>query len=298
MLEEIKKKNRVAFYFSVGTVLISFLGFGAVLEEYGILPHNIFIVCLIAGVIILLFLYIIIPVVVAIINAIRGSLYINAQLKGFKSAEESIYLSIHSLNSEAKNYKYKIFNNTLEKAKKRKIDVKVLAPCGFKRIHGAYELCIEHKLFDNIRFNPQLEDKNLRFSLIDDNVVLVSNQKIPTEKLSRKYANIKSERLNELLKKYFEELWSKETTLDFYQYLKIILDEFGTTEADPTSIKIFSDRTGIPIDFLKHFLHQEAERKKLSVVSMEQNEITRKRKGRLERRNTLLGRVYSKVNTK
>lgn len=76
--------------------------------------------------------------------------------------------------------------------------------------------------------------------------------------MSRKYAYIKSERLNELLKKYFDEMWSKETTIDYNQYLKSILDSLGVTLSNPTSIKIASEKLGIPEKYLRDFLAQEA----------------------------------------
>lgn len=251
MLEKIKKENPVSLFLKIGSALIAILGFIAILEENGILPQNTFKKLFF----ILVTIYIIAVVIVCLLNFLP-LYYINAQLKGFKSSENSIYLSIHSLNSESTKYKYKLFNNAIEKAKKRKIDVKILAPCGTERILGAYEMCVEHKLIDNMRFNPQLEDENLRYTLIDDSIILISQQKIPSKKLSRKYAYIKSERLNELLKKYFDEMWSKETTIDFNQYLKNVLDDLGTTKSDPTSIKIALERTGIPEDYLIRFLNQ------------------------------------------
>lgn len=203
----------------------------------------------------------IISIIGMLIN--NWGLYITAQLKGFKSSVDSIYLSIHSLHGESAKYKYKAFNNAVEKAKKRKIDVKILAPCETERILGAYGMCIKHKLFDNMRFNPQLEDENLRYTLIDDSIILISQQKIPSDKLSRKYAYIKSERLNGLLKKYFDEMWSNETTINFNQYLKNVLDDMGVTDSD--SIKRFSERTGIPEDYVNDFLDQETKHEKVSV---------------------------------
>ena len=124
-------------------------------------------------------------------------------------------------------------------------------------------MCIEHKLTDNMRFNPQLEDENLRYTLIDDSIILISQQKIPSDKLSRKYAYIKSERLNGLLKKYFDEMWSNETTINFNQYLKNVLDDMSVTDSD--SIKRFSERTGIPEDYVNDFLDQETKHEKVSV---------------------------------
>lgn len=256
MLEKIKKENPVILYLKIGSALIAILGFIAILEDKGLLPQNTFIVCF------FVFAAIYITSIIGSLINNRG-LYINAQLKGFKSSVDSIYLSIHSLHGESTKYKYKIFNNAVENAKKRKIDVKILAPCGIERILGAYEMCIKHKLIDNMRFNPQLEDENLRYTLIDDSVILISQQKIPSAKLSRKYAYVKSERLNELLKKYFDEMWSKETTINFNQYLKNVLDDMGVT--DPDSTKRFTERTGIPEDYLNDFLDQEAKHKKVSI---------------------------------
>lgn len=252
-----KKENPVVVYLKIGSALIAILGFIAILEDKGLLPQIVFKICFFT----FAALYII-SILVKLTN--NKGLYINAQLKGFKSSVDCIYLSIHSLHGESTKYKYKAFNNAVENAKRRKIDVKILAPCETERILGAYEICIKHKLIDNMRFNPQLEDENLRYTLIDDSIILISQQKIPSDKLSRKYAYIKSERLNELLKKYFDEIWSKETTINFNQYLKNVLNDMGVKKPDSASIKRFSERTGIPEDYLNDFLDQETKHEMVS----------------------------------
>lgn len=150
-----KEKYPVLYFFiTSGSTLIAILGFIAILEDKSLLPQNSFKIFLFIS----LAFYIIIAIIVCLFMIWRPY-YIDAQLKAFESSQDSIYLSIHSLNSESKKNKYKLFNNAIEKAKKRKINVKILAPCGIKRIRGAYEMCVEHDLIDNIRLIRNLKTK-------------------------------------------------------------------------------------------------------------------------------------------
>lgn len=57
-------------------------------------------------------------------------------------------------------------------------------------------------------------------------------------------------------------MWSKETTINFNQYLKNVLDDMGVTDSDST--KRFSERTGIPEDYLNDFLDRETKDEKVS----------------------------------
>lgn len=253
MIKNIKENMPLLYkLFYTGNIIIILLSFISILEDKSLLPQDVFRTVYIISLVIYTFLCILL----FLINILQP-LYIDAQIKYFKMARHSIYLSIHSVNSESNNTKYKIFNQTIENANRKRVDVKILAPCSIDRIYGAYEMCEKYRLKNHMRFNAHLEDESLRYTLIDDSIVLISYQSIPSKKLSRKFVCIKSVRLNKLLKNYFMEMWSGEDTLHFNQFLKNILYQLQVTESDFSSISRATEFIKIPEDYLSNFLKEE-----------------------------------------
>lgn len=214
----------------IGDFLLIVLGAVDMLVNNRILPQGIFTLafyCLTAA--------FIIGSLVAFLIPVFRPLYTVAQIKAFKSAKQSIYVSIHSLNPESTNPIFRQFNEALEDAKNQGKTVQLMAPCGIERVRGAYEM---HSKYDfDKRFLEDLEDEDLRCTLIDDNISIISYQKVPAKKLSRKFAYIKSERLNKLLKGYFEGMWKQESSLTFEQFLQSTLEKLNVTKDKPSSIK-------------------------------------------------------------
>lgn len=231
----------------IGDFLLIILGAVDMLVSNSILPQGLFRIvfyCFTAIFIIISLVFFLIPVF--------KPLYTTAQIKAFKSAKHSIYVSIHSLNPESTNSIFVQFNEALDDARSQGKIVKLMAPCGIERVRGAYEM---HSKYDfDKRFLEELEDEDLRYTLIDDNISIISYQKVPAKKLSRKFAYIKSERLNKLLKGYFEKMWDQKNALTFEQFLQSTLDQLNITKGEPSSIKRASERLGIPEKYLKDFL--------------------------------------------
>jgi len=213
------------------------------------LPQLIFSVLLILLVSFFPFIF----VIYAVKTFLFQPLYVDAQIKAAETSTKKIYLSIHSLTpANQKHKKATILNETLKKARQRGVDVKLLAPGGFDRAEGAYIVSEEYKL--EIRFAKFLEDQDLRFIIMDNDTVIISYQKIPTPmtKLSRKFAIIKSERLNKLLTNEFNNIWNNEKTLTYEQYIKELMNNLNVTGEE--SLRRCSDRLGIPEDDLKRFV--------------------------------------------
>jgi len=195
--------------------------------------------------------FLVVIVIIIIVYFSSKSLYINEQIKNIKSARKNIMISIHSLNSVEKDKKYGLFNESLKNARENNIDIKILAPGGIERAKGAFEICKQFKI--NVRFANQLEDQDLRFTIIDENVAIISYQSISVKKLSKKYVILKSQRLCQLLMRYFNEIWDDEKTMDFNGYIRGLLCDLNVTN-DQSSLQRFSDRTGIPKSDLKDIM--------------------------------------------
>lgn len=246
MTNDIKRKIYDKFPFlgiiaGIAYVIYDMLNFINMLEDKEILPQKTFII---------LFYFIsaifVIIIIIICLYCVLKPLYIDAQLEAFKLAKTSIYLSIHSLSPSSDNPKFVKFHELLREAKNQGIKVQIIAPCGVGRVCGAFEMVQNYGLYENMRFLKQLEDEDLRYTLVDDESVIISYQKIPSTKLSRKFACIKSIRLNVLLKEQFTSLWLDESSLDFDQYLRSILDELKVDKDDILSIKKAAIRLNIP----------------------------------------------------
>ena len=239
--------HKIRTIFCIGDFLLVILGIVDMLVNNSILPQGLFRVvfyCFTVAFVISSLVIFLVP--------IFKPLYTTAQIKAFKEAKHSIYVSIHSLNPESANPLFVQFNKALNDANSQGKIVKLMAPCGIERVRGAYEM---HSKYDfDKRFIEELEDEDLRYTLIDDNISIISYQKVPAKKLSRKFAYIKSERLNKLLKTYFEEMWEQTNAMTFEQFLQSTLDKLNVTPNEPSSIKRASERLGIPERDLKKLL--------------------------------------------
>lgn len=182
------------------------------------------------------------------------SLYIDEQIKCFKKAHERIYVLMDSLNPETKDSKLVDFDIALKNAKnsQSKVDVKLLTPNTDekKRVRGAYDI-FKREL--DIKFLDILSNKDLRFSLIDEDIVIISCSETDSGDFSRDFVKINSETLNKLLRTYFDELWRSEDSLNFEEYLKERLKSLGVLRGH-ISIKKASKILDIPEDFLSGFV--------------------------------------------
>lgn len=241
MLKKIKE-NSIIFLF---LAFCSIVGLIEILEKNEIIPIGTFKIS--CGVFAIILLVIVLVNILSYILKRNKPLYADAQISSFELAHKSIYLCIHSLNPESNNPKYKEFNEALKNSVKRGVTVQIIAPGGVERAEGAYEL---YQLYNfDIKFNDQLEDEDLRFTLVDDNIVIISYQKIPSKKLSREYAYIKSINLNRILKTYFESIWKSKESKRFKDYIIKLMNDL-CFEKDKSLSRI-SNRLQIPLGCLQ-----------------------------------------------
>lgn len=183
-------------------------------------------------------------------------LYIDEQIKYFKEAHKRIYVLMDSLNPEAKNSKLVEFDLALENAHKSqsKVDVKLFTPNTDEkgRSRGAYDITKRNL---EIYFLDILSNKDLRFSIIDDHIVIISYRNEESEDFSREFATIKSETLNRLLREHLKDLVENEKPINFEQYLMKRLKSLGVLSRK-ISIKKASERLDIPENFLIDFVNK------------------------------------------
>ena len=198
-------------------------------------------------------IFLVVWIVIKLLKNKFRPLYIKEQIKSFKNAEKYIYVSMFSLSPESRDSKIVEFDEVLEQAKNKGVTVKLLTPTGYERerSRGAYDVCIQRRL--NIKFLDTLNDKDLRFSLIDNDKIIISCTKTFSAKFSSEYVSINSERLSKILRTYFDDMWDNKDALNFDQFLIDRLNKIGVMSGD-VSIKKASELLDIPESFLKDFV--------------------------------------------
>lgn len=182
-------------------------------------------------------------------------LYIDVQIKAIKNARKSIFICMDSLNPEKKNYKLIMFDKLLQEAKDNDLTVKIITRTGTEpeRSRGAYDMCNTHDLEENIKFVNVLNAKNLRFTLIDDEEIIISCSKGTHKGFSKKFIHFYNGRLNEILKEELNKKWDNEQALSYKKFIFNRLDEMGVISKE-TSIKKASETLEIPEVELKKIL--------------------------------------------
>lgn len=177
-------------------------------------------------------LFLIVVAITVIVFSITNEKYsfLNQQIKYMKKAEHSIYIVFRSLSPEESDKHYRKYDETLQrviedskqKDRKNPLDVKILAPNirSENRRKGAEEI---HERKIDIKFHDQLNNNDFRFMLVDDSILIISQQDKETPEPSRKCVVLKSHNLGADVKKRFEELWME--ALEYDKYEKGYLEE-------------------------------------------------------------------------
>lgn len=185
-------------------------------------------------------------------------LYIDAQIRAIRNAKKSIYISMDSLNPESTNLKLIEFDKLLENAKNNDVTIKIITRTGTEpeRSRGAYDICDQHDLEEEMKFLDILNAKNLRFTLVDDEEVIISSSKGTQKGFSKNYAHLYNETLNGLLKKYFTDICKRNKVLSYKEFILRRLDEIGVKSME-TSVKRASEILDIPEKALRNILNEE-----------------------------------------
>ncbi len=184
-------------------------------------------------------LFLIVIAIIIVVFSITNEQYsfINQQIKYMKKAKHSIYIIFRSLSPEESDKHYRKYDETLQRVieKSKEIDienplkVKILAPnimCE-KRRTGAKEI-YERNI--DIKFHDQLNDNDFRYMLVDDSILIISQQDRETLEPSRKCVVLKSNSLGADVKKKFEDLWIE--ALDYDKYEQGYLEENNNNTSD------------------------------------------------------------------
>jgi len=107
-----------------------------------------------------------------------------------------------------------------------------------------------------MRFLDIHNKKNLRFTLVDDEEVIISGSKGTQKGFSKNYAHLYNEKLNDLLKYYFIDICRRNKVLSYKEFILRRLDEIGVTSME-TSVKRASDILDIPEKALRNILNEE-----------------------------------------
>lgn len=186
------------------------------------------------------------PVAAAVAVILRphyAPTYVDEQVRHFREARSSILVSLHSLNPGSSDPFIAKWREALVQARLSGVSVAVLAPGGADRAEAAYELAKLHAI--PLRLLDELEDQDLRFTLVDGDVVLISHQALGSKQMSRHFSVIESRRLHTVLAEYFSALWNDPDAKDFDAYLARLCSTMKAA-SDPASCKLLAQRLRIP----------------------------------------------------
>lgn len=166
--------------------------------------------------------------------------YFDTILKSVENAKESVSLCVHTLEPSHKNENIRTLQEKLENANATNKKVRILAPPGEDRVEAAYEI---KKKNIPIKFLNSLKDEDFKFTVVDKNITVISIGPSSSEV----GVIIESERLNELLRNYFNSLWDQPEAKEYDLFLSDTIREFGDTVHTSSSLKI-SEKLKIPVD--------------------------------------------------
>jgi len=170
--------------------------------------------------------------------------YIDKQIEQVQAAKVSVLMMVHTLDPGARDSRIAALQKALGEAVARGVDVRLLAPNGPDRAQAGYELAEIHGV--PVRFLSELEDQDLRFTLVDQRVVVISHQPPGTKSLSQVFSTIHSDRLHAILSLYFSNLWNAREAADFHTYVRDLCLQLGGQV--PSSHQKLAERLGIPIN--------------------------------------------------
>ncbi len=170
--------------------------------------------------------------------------YIDAMIESVEKAQVSIWLCVHTLNPSRTHKNIRMLQEKLAQAITTGKDVKILAPGGVERVEAAYELSMIKRI--PIKILTYLEDEDFRFTIVDNNVVIISTKKQGADNASGIGVVIRSERLNELVRNYFDELWNRSEAMEYDTFLSEIVLELKDPR-HPISNEKIAQRLQIPL---------------------------------------------------
>lgn len=175
--------------------------------------------------------------------------YLDVVIEWVGKSERSVLLCVDTLDASRKDKKISILQEKLQDAKIKGKDVRIISPNGVERTEAAYELARLKGI--PIKFLSYLADGDFRFTLVDDNVIIVSIGK--HGKPSSECAVIISERLKIILQRYSDELWARLEAMDYNQF---IADEIRKLRdpSNPITNKGLAERLGIPLSEVERIL--------------------------------------------
>ena len=148
--------------------------------------------------------------------------YLDTMIDYVSRAQAAVWVCVHTLNPSRTDEKIRTLQEKLAEARTAGKDVRILAPGGVERVEAAYELNAVRKT--PIKILAFLEDEDFRFTIVDDNVSIISMRAYNSDGSGSTAAIIRSERLNALLRDYFDGLWNRPESLEYDVFLSEVVD--------------------------------------------------------------------------
>lgn len=142
--------------------------------------------------------------------------YLLEIINSVEKSNESVLLCLQKLEPSKTNENIRKLQETLEKVKNEGREVRILAPGGIEKVEASYELSKKKGI--PIKILDYLNDGDLKFTIVDSRIAIISIKAEEPKSPGDIGVVIRSERLNKILRDYFNGLWNqpKAKEYDFF----------------------------------------------------------------------------------
>jgi predicted kinase len=156
--------------------------------------------------------------------------WVAAQVEAINGARGTVSLCLHTLHSSSESWKAKLVNAALADAKKRSVEIRVLAAANPEKLSGAYELVAD--LGIELRFAEEIKHYDLRFLKADSGVAVLGvaapDLKEGKYRASHSWAVLRSISLCEALERDFQRMWLSFNSVPFARYSAETIRRLGS----------------------------------------------------------------------
>jgi hypothetical protein len=187
----------------------------------------------------------------AVIEYPNRKTYLLGILENIDLAQNSIWLSVNTLSPSRTSEDIKLLQTKLVEAMAKGVQVRMIAPSGYERVEGAYELAKIRTI--PIKILTHLKGEDLRFTLVDQSISIISLEAEDDKGYSIAGAIILSEQLNRLLRKHFTQYWDLSTAMDYNTFLAYEVRRL-LNPLQPPSRETIASKLHVPVPEIDHAL--------------------------------------------
>lgn len=157
--------------------------------------------------------------------------YAEEVISAVSTAKFRVYLAVHTLVPSKTDPAIFRLQKLLVDCSCSGCDVRILAPQGPDRIQAAFELRTKGIATRHLAF---IEDEDLRFSVIDSDITIISTRSLQEQGQTSFALRVKSVHLTNLLASYFNAYWNHPSAMGFYEFITAEVAKLTDPSNPPT----------------------------------------------------------------